>query len=364
MGGKYLTTGHLVWFWAGSLLAAPFDLDRLEVRGAPVPLLSGVDRDGWRGGNAAISDSGTLAYVPGQAYEPKALMAVDMEGRERTILPMGPYRPLDVSPDGTKLLVSKHDSGGLDWSLWTYDMSSGVWARVLDGSGGTSNAVWGPDGSVIASTDRHGGRFANLYKVSVANEEERRLTRNEAFGQFPQSWSAAANAVLFSEGVHPDTNLDIYALPLSGNAKPVPLVNSAGCETNPVFSPDGKWLAYTYRDAPDASVRIRPYPANTAEIALETGSAGPTWSRDGREIYYRLGQAMMAVPFHSGRLGQPRKLFEGPYAGPEYWNINAVLTPDGKQFLLLKYSEDMPANRRLHVVVNWSTELKRVGNSR
>jgi Tol biopolymer transport system component len=238
-----------------------------------------------------------------------------------------------------------------------------VWRRIFDGSGGTTNAVWSPDGqSVIGSSDHYGGRFSNLYEISAAGANERRITHNEHYGQYAQSWSAKAGAVAFAEGVHADTGVDIWVMPLQGDGKAAPFLNSADSEMNPAFSPDGKWLAYTRSGPSGVTVRIRAYPAGGPGISLEPGSAGPVWSHDGREIYYRLGRAMKAAGFANGRAGEARKLFEGSYAGPETWNVNAVLTRDGK-FVLMKYAEQNPADRRLNVVVNWFTELKRVGQT-
>ena len=62
---RYLATGHLVYALGATLLAVPFDVDRLTVTGGPVPLVEGVSRAGAGAANADIARTGALVYLPG-----------------------------------------------------------------------------------------------------------------------------------------------------------------------------------------------------------------------------------------------------------------------------------------------------------
>ena len=139
-----------------------------------------------------------------------------------------------------------------------------------------------------------------------------------------------------------------------------PFVATAFAESFPVFSPDGKWIAYQSNDSSRFEIYVQPFPGPGGKVQVSTGGgARPKWSRDGRELFYRTGTRLMAVEVHSGptfTISTPRVLFDAQYA-PSY-----DVAADGR-FLMVR-DEDPSDLTQLRYVLNWSTELERVLRAR
>jgi DNA-binding winged helix-turn-helix (wHTH) protein/Tol biopolymer transport system component len=368
MGGWYLPTGQLVWYWRGGLIAANFDIERSALAGPPSAVEPGVASEGWGGPNAAISSNGTLVYVAaGRGLADRTLVWVDQHGVETPVgLPPGPYEPLDIAPDDNRLLLTRFDAADQTWSLWVYNLAARTWSRVSEGAGGRINATWALGGNeVIYGSDHDGRAFHNLIRRSLAGSAEAPLTRAD-YGQYPQSWSERANTVLFCEGVHPDTSSDIISLTLGNNSTPSPFVKGPLPECHPTFSPDGQWVAYSVRGTSSQEVYVSRFPGPGAAIRVSGSGAAPLWAPDGRTVYYRSGGAVMAVDFTGGPTplaGTPRRLFSGTYLQPGFWFRNFLISRDGRRFLLTR-EEREPDIRQINVVLNWTSELTRLAPRR
>ncbi|MBI4442774.1 MAG: PD40 domain-containing protein [Acidobacteria bacterium] len=176
----------------------------------------------------------------------------------------------------------------------------------------------------------------------------------------PASWSPDGKHLLFFEH-HPTNGFDIWVLPMEGDRKPLPFLQTPAREQMPAFSPDGGWLAYVSDESGQSEVYVLPFPGpgEKRQLSVE-GGVQPRWARSGRELFYRNGRKMMVVDvqieptFHAGK---PRLLFEG-----NYWlQIDLTdydVTADGQRFLMLKPSERPPATQ-VNVVLNWFEDLKR-----
>jgi hypothetical protein len=129
-------------------------------------------------------------------------------------------------------------------------------------------------------------------------------------------------------------------------------------ETSPTLSPDGRWLAYVSNESGRYEVYVQSYPGPGARLQVSTdGGRAPLWSADGRQLFYRYADQMMAVPVAAGpsfSAGKPRLLFEGRYAG------GYDVSPDGRRFLMIRIEEESADKTELHVVLNWFEELKRL----
>ncbi|MCC6344442.1 MAG: PD40 domain-containing protein [Bryobacterales bacterium] len=367
MGGQVLPTGHLLYYWANSMFAAPLDSAKGKLLRPGVAVLNDVAENNWRGGAARVSDNGTLVYIPATA--PNAtLVWVDRKGRETPLpVPPGSYVPLDLSADDKRLLAMRPEPGPGRWSLWSYDLGANTWQRLARGGGVRTAAVWSPDGTeIIYASDEHGGVYSNLFRRRIGdNMPPERLTINPAFGQFPSSWSGAANALAFSEGIHPDTNVDVWVLPLSAYRKPEAFLHEPASESLASFSPDGKWLAYVKNAGSHPGIFVRSYPSGGGETQLSKAGSSPCWSPDGREIFYRAGGAVMSVPFEPGprpRSGEAKLLFSGSYMPGNLWTRSLLVSHDGKRFLLARREE--PKSGQINVVLNWFSELHRLTGAR
>jgi serine/threonine-protein kinase len=136
----------------------------------------------------------------------------------------------------------------------------------------------------------------------------------------------------------------------------------------PQLSPDGRWLAYAADDESGRrEIYVHPYPGLGSKRQISFGGGNePQWSRDGRELFYRSGNKMMAVAIATAAgfvAGKPQPLFEGNYAsGLAGWvRANYDVSPDGQRFLMIKpVDQGREPLTQINVVLNWSEELKRL----
>jgi Tol biopolymer transport system component len=180
------------------------------------------------------------------------------------------------------------------------------------------------------------------------------------YNNFPMSWSPDGQLLAFVE-VNPTTGYDIWVLRMS-DRKAQPFLRTPFNESTPRFSPDGRWLAYISDESGRFEIYVQPYPGLGGKWQISTeGGAEPVWNPNGRELFYRSGDKMMAVDIAtqpSFASGKPRMLFEGQYSPAPGTTPNYDVSPDGQRFLMIKPSEAGEAPTQINVVLNWFEELK------
>ena len=357
---RYLSTGHLVYEQSGTgnLMVVPFDLAALEVTGDSVPVVQGVRQGPVGDVDYAISDNGTLVYVPSTSTGGlnRTLVWVDREGLATPLIEdRQGYRRPRLSPDGQRVAVEVQLVANSD--IWIYDIGRGTRMR-LTVEGINQSPVWTPDGTrVTFSSDRDDPQ--NLYwkPADGSGQAELLLNMNSLNSLIPTSWSPDGESLAFY-----DTSgaRDIWALPREGDASP--FLATAFNERSPMFSPDGRWLAYVSNESGRDEVYVQPYPGPGGKWPISTeGGTEPRWSADGRELFYRLGDKMMVVEVQSEPAftsGRPQLVFEGPYLTDLYATSNYDISPDGQRFLMIKEEEGQ--QDQINVILNWFEELKRL----
>jgi serine/threonine-protein kinase len=357
-GGTFpqcVTSDHLVYVRKGTLLAVPFDVDRIKVKGTAVVVGKDVQESGFGAAQLGLSPQGSLVYVSspagGQAVE-RRLVWVGRNGTEQSLAaPPRAYQAPRLAPDGKKVAV------GIDGEIWLYDLTDET-LRRLTFEGDTGNPTWTVDGKRITYQSDEENLFWQPADGSGAREQ---LT-NSALIKRPDSWSPDGQLLAFTQ-FDPTTGRDIWVLRASDrNASP--FLRTAANESAPSFSPDGRWLAYVSDESGRYEVYVQSYPGPGGkwQASLEGGTE-PLWNRNGRELFYRSGSKMMEVEIRtqpSFVLGIRRMLFEGaqymspmgPYSYP-FPNYDVSL--DGQRFLMVT-KENKP---QINVVVNWFEELNR-----
>ena len=161
---------------------------------------------------------------------------------------------------------------------------------------------------------------------------------------------------------HRETASDIYVVPLKGDRKPIPWLQTKFNETVPRFSPDGHWIAYVSDESGRYEVYVQPYPGPGGKWQISAdGGQQPLWSRDGHELFYRNGDKTMEVAVTtqpSFSASTPKILFEGEYETVGGPGTNFDIAPDGQRFLMVKASPGAAAGTQINVVLNWFEELK------
>jgi hypothetical protein len=189
-----------------------------------------------------------------------------------------------------------------------------------------------------------------------------RLTTSED-SQVPVSWFSDGKAVALVEE-HLDTGRDIAVLDIPSRSM-TPILNSPFNEVHPDFSPDCRWLAYASDESKRWEVygRAFPGPGIKQQISSE-GGREPLWARNGKQLFYRLGDQVWVVDVRTGSgfaASKPRLLFERPGYGSTYPNRCYDVSLDGKRFLMVKLEERKPAPvTEMILVQNWFEELKRL----
>jgi serine/threonine-protein kinase len=357
---RYVPTGHLVYARTGTLMAVPFDLERLEVTGSAVPILEGVRMTLEGTVEYGFSELGSLVYIPGPTGEPqRRLVWLDRRGVEESLAaPLRNYSIPRLSPDGQR--IAAHISGN-SIDVWVYEIAGQTLTRVTF-EGSNQFPIWTPDGKRVTFRHTGGGARNIWWKPVDGSGTEEQLTSGEHV-QTPQSWSPDGQNLIYLDS-DPFARDGIWVLPLEGEREAQPFLQTPFRERVAHVSPDGQWLAYLSDESGRSEIYVQPFPdpGGKRQISTEGGSS-PVWTRNGRELFYRNGNKMMAVDIQlqpTFNAGKPRLLFEISASFLANPQGAFDVTPDGQRFLMVRLSEqELPATQ-LTVVQNWFEELKRL----
>ena len=354
--------GHLVYAHEGNLFAQPFDLDKVRPAGPAVLVHQGIFTSTSSGAaNFDASLDGTLAYVPGSQATAENLLS--WVGRDGTSVPAyltpGPFSQPALSPGGRRVAIVR--VGGKTNDVWVLDLDRAALSR-LTFEGSNINPVWTPDGErVTFSSIRGDGRSAIIWKPADGSAGEEILWEEED-QLLPNSWSPDGLHLAVNRQL-PDGTSDVWILPLENGRKPYPFVEGKFDETMGAFSPDGRWLAYTSDETGRFEVYVRPFPGPGGRWQISTdGGMEPRCPANGREIFFINNYQILAAPMEPGptlRAGTPRVLFEGNFVRST-WDVSYDVTADGERLLMLKTGVESAAPDRVHLVLDWFEELKRL----
>jgi Tol biopolymer transport system component len=265
-------------------------------------------------------------------------------------LPRGQYLTPRVAPDGRRVVVVSNTS-----LLETLHLERGSKARLSSSATGTGFPLWTQDGSGVVSR-----RFNRPYWVSADGSREGEV-KGAQNNDFPSAAGPDPDSIIVSRVV-PDNGGDAYLLSISGRFEPKPLVATKAYEGGAQLSRDGRWFVYCSDLSGQMQVYVRPYPALDRQWPISEGPGHqPRWSANGREIYFRDGESMMAVSFDGSKseplIGKPVALFKDDYdLGQGLTIANYDVTPDGR-FIMLRREAQAGT---LRIVLNWTEELKQI----
>jgi Tol biopolymer transport system component len=340
----YSPTGHIIFARTGTLLAVPFDLDKLEVTGSPAPLVEDVFMNRVAGNaEAAFSPEGTLVYLAGRSAEvPRELVWVDRKGTAKPLgVAPGAYEQPNLSPDGKT--VTMHIQPPSD-DVWQYDLGRGTLTRLTFQAGEDESPLWSPDGK----------------RIAYSGTEE--VLANTGFHIHLGSFSPDGRLLAYTN-YESETRGDLWLLPLSGDRKPRPFLQTPFNERDAKISPDGRWLAYTSDETGRDEIYVQALEGAGGKFQVSSqGGFGALWARSGRELFYRNDNQVMAVAVTTQpgfTASSPRLLFEGRYeAHPRREGIWDV-SPDGQHFLMGKAVGQENQAVQLRVVLNFFSEIRR-----
>jgi len=351
---RYAPSGHLLLSGPRGIRAAPFDDDRPQPTNPQTFVVDEVfSTAAWGDSWFAVSDTGTLVYVPGD-YTLGKLAWIERDGRASPLSeqPVSLVDP-SLSPDGGRIAIQDRDN-----VLWTMDLRRGTRVRLTQDDDGTNAyPIWTRDGTRVVFASNRSGDW-DIYAVPVVGGAATRLLTRKG-NQFPLSY-APDGTLLFNERVA--TGADLWTLAPGGAVAPF-LVNQPASKTGAQFSPDGRVVAYISDETGREEISVRPFGSNGDAIQVSAdGGTAPRWSPDGQELFYRRGDAFMAAGVTSAggtlNVADSRKLFDARAAhGRTTFQPAYSVSSDGRRFLVhLLDPRAIPT--QINVVLNWFEELR------
>ena len=290
---RYVPTGHLVYVLEGTLLAQPFGIEQRTLTPGPVPLVEGISQLSLdAGGRAqfALSDNGSLAYVPDRsASSDRTLALVGRDGQVEHIgVPPAQYLTPRVSPDGGKLVVqTAEDDGNV---LWVYDLAGNTQIQQLTFSGDNQRPIWTPDSQRLTfSSDRDGTMSLYGMPADGSGVAERLTTAEDGTFHWPAAWSSDGQTLLFNVQRQLATDWDIWTLSESDRETQPLYDTSETIYLGAELSPNGEWLAYGAGPGALAmDIYVEPFPPTGSKRKIsQNGGYWPLWSPDRDQLFYR-----------------------------------------------------------------------------
>jgi Tol biopolymer transport system component len=378
LGSPKREGGHLVYMRQGTLFAVRFDLDRLETVGQAVPALEGLAANPATTGGAqlAVSSEGSMVYVPAAA-ETTAGNPIDWMTRDGKTSVLratkGRWANPRFSPDGQRLALDIFD--GKQRDIWVYDWARGTLTQLTFDPGQDRMPVWTPDGRrIVFQSDRDKRGISNLYWVNADGTGKATRLTDSRESQVALSWHPSGKFLVLS-AVRDATGSDLMILPMEGDAArgwtpgtPTAFLRTPAIEFVPMFSPDGRWIAYTSNEAGGAfEIYVRPFPGPGGVWRVSTdGGVYPRWSATAHELLF-VNQAQ-------------NKVMIAPYsvAGdsfradtPQVWSPTSLsnlganfpydLHPDGKRLALAAARDEASVVQdKVVFVFNFADYLRKI----
>ena len=356
---RYAASGHLIYATPnGTLMAAPFDQDKMVLAGEPVALAEqvGVIQDVGMP-DLAISATGTLVYTTGTGVS-KELVWVARDGKATPIDPTwhAGFTSLALSPDGAELAVGVQEPGAT--GVWIKRLDRGPPWKIETDADFNDFPAWMPNGRAVTFVSNRGSRSNLNLDLYVGRTDGSTLSQvwHDAKSIDDAEVSRDGQWVVYRRG------FDLFAVRTAGDRTPIPLVATRFLEASPRLSPDGRWLAYSSNESGQREVYVRPFP-NTASAKWQVstfGGADPAWSRSGRELFYKTdNQGLVAatvLPGATFAVGEQRALFQiEKYES--YWNWRDYdVSPDGRRFVMIRKASQ--SRDELIFVENFFEQLK------
>ena len=370
-GVKYVKSGHIIYSLGGTIMAVPFQANRLEVTGSPVPI-DQVPASSF----FDVSENGTFVFGgsnPSDQGAERSLIWVDRQGGITSAVDEARgYRYPSLSPKGSHVAIGIGDDISVidlerrtATSLTREDRIPLSHFRLAGAP--VPITAWSSDGTrVTFSSMSASADYALEWTKADGTGGREVLLKSQRFGQ-PGSWSSDGKYLAFYQ-IAGSGGRDLFVLTSGG--EPVPFLATRFEEAGPRFSPDGRWIAYVSNASGRDEVYVRAFPTSDAQQMISTdGGTEPVWSRNGRELFYRNGNLFMSVPVRATspiKFGKPMKLFDGQFmvSGDGSRSATYDVSLDDQKFLMIADDTDSNAAGHLSVVLNWFEQLKQRASAR
>ena len=354
-------SGYLLFVRETTLMAQPFDVDTVRLKGQMFPVVESV-------GRFSVSQNGALAYMAGSPMSRQELLWVDRNGRQlgAAAAVAAEYRSVRLSADERSIAFDRNEEGNSD--VWALDLVRGVPSRITFDPAPDRLPVWSPDGRRILWSRRilgsSGSGNMDLYiKGASGTGRDEKLITTDTTLAWPIDWSRDGKLVLYQRQGD-TTGFDLWMAPQSTGAsgeaqKSFPYLASPFNEGYGVFSPDGHWIAYESDESGRPEVYVQGFPLTNQKVRISTGGGtDAAWSKNGELFYLTADRNLVAVPYRATvttfEPGAGKVLF--PVPGNVIHRSYAV-SGDGRRFLVGK-PVDESISEPITWVLNWLDEPK------
>ena len=348
---RYVESRRLVYARDDAIWTVGFDVETLAVVGVPQPVMADIALNEAGQAPFAVARSGSLVFASGAARTEAIWMSASGTS-DLALNETGPFVDPRLSPDGTRLALSRADR---NQDVWLFDLVRDNGNRLTTQPGADMAPIWDASGERLTYTQAVPDDFA-IVQVSVdgASEAPQPLSELGGIG-FPSSWSPDGRYLAYVViGVAGDSDIRLFDI----EGEDAPLVATAFDERDPEIAPNGQWIAYTSDRSGRSEVYVTSFPIPGATATVSSGGGfHPVWSPTGDRLFYRTDRQVVAIEvMGDGRFGMPQPLFEAPVVGGFMRAYDVA--PDGERFLMLRPASGFRS--QLHVILNWATELEPV----
>jgi Tol biopolymer transport system component len=359
----YAAPGYLLYLRDRTLVAQPFDAERLRITGDAIPVAENVEYFPQTAGALfSVSDNGLLVYQTASSVMTSRLLWLDRGGREVGSLGVDGYLANPrISPDGERVAADITDprSGNVD--VWIRRFSGGVATRLTSNAAIDGSPVWSPDGKQIVFMSLRQGH-PDIYEIDSGGAGSEVPILHSERTKYPTDWSPDGRFILVRM-LDATSNIELWTLPAKGDQTPVPFMKPAFGVSNGQFSPDGRWVAYATNESGRWEIAVSPFPGPGGSWRVSSaGGSEPRWRRDGKELYYLAPDGKLMVvevkPGPSFEAGAATALFPFRRRVPisSYDLFSYDVSADGQRFLVSAESGEA-ASVPLTAIVNWTAGL-------
>ena len=368
-----LSEGHLLFLRETTLMAQAFDTRGLRLTGEATPVVEHIQSLGSPPFGVFAASDAVLVYRIASASADSQLTWFDRTGKAVASLgDRAKYGDVELSPDGTRAAISLLDSSLGTRDLWVVDVARGVKTRLTSDRAEENTPIWSPEGARIVFDSSRQGPL-ELYEKASNGLGTEKVMLVDRRNKFPASWSPDGRFILYMVDDGEPSRWDLWILPLFGDQKPFPFLQTSSNEVQGQFSPDGRWVMFSSNESGRYEVYVAPFPGPGATRQISFGGGmWPRWRHDGHEVFYLAPDGKLMsneISAHGSTFdaGPARPLFD---AHPRTVRWPYGVSPDGQRFLVntsveqtpqanVPYSVSLVDSTPLTLVVDWMAGVKK-----
>jgi Tol biopolymer transport system component len=246
---------------------------------------------------------------------------------------------------------------GRQSDVWIYDRTLSTFSKLTT-AGTVTSVDWSADGRhILFTASGEEARGAVWWQLAAGGAPAEKLSQNTYLTPLA-SVSPDGKSLLVTS--LRETSWDILRVPLDSGGVAQSYLNSPALEGAARYSPDGRWVALTSNESGRFEVYVRSFPDPSSKVQVSVAGGGePSWSADGRRLYYRSGPFLLAARVNLtptfSLLGRDTILAIANMAANNFFGANYDVTRDGKRVLTILSGAD---DFQLVISPNWITEFR------